>query len=196
MEDGSFYGRQFGQVLDPNIQEHIKKETLIEITELNNFKLEENYIILNQLNKFKIAKLTKIDILPELEPSKKKKFPKVAQYTFNDGTKDFVLNKHFNGKLDDWKDMGGELFTKYRIFHLIEQEDKVGLKKEVENLEKEVEKLLKEVEKLLKSKSIFDSNLTIVNEERPNIKINLKEKYLKYKAKYLQLKNQLNFKLF
>jgi len=81
MEDGSFYGRQFGQVLDPNsgqvldpnIQEHIKKETLIEITELNNFKLEENYIILNQSNKFKIAKLTKIDILPELEPSKKKK---------------------------------------------------------------------------------------------------------------------------
>ena len=49
------------------------------------------------------------------------------------------------------------------------------------------------VEKLLKSKSIFDSNLTIINEERPNIKINLKEKYLKYKAKYLQLKNQLNF---
>jgi hypothetical protein len=186
MEDGSFYGRQFGQVLDPNIQEHIKKETLIEITELNNFKIEENYIILNQSNKFKIAKLTKIDILPELEPSKKKKFPKVAQYTFNDGTKEFVLNKHFNGKLDDWKDMGGELFTKYRIFHLIEQEDKVSLKKEVSDLEKEVEKLLK-------SKSIFDSNLTIINEERPNIKINLKEKYLKYKAKYLQLKNQLDF---
>ena len=188
MEDGSFYGRQFGQVLDPNsgqvldpnIPEHTKKELLNEITELNNFKLEENYIILNQSNKFKIAKLTKIDILPELEPSKKKKFPKVAQYTFNDGTKDFVLNKHFNGKLDDWKDMGGELFTKYRTFHLIEQD-----KKEVVNLEKELEKLLK-------SKSIFDSNLTIINEERPNIKINLKEKYLKYKAKYLQLRNQLN----
>ena len=76
--------------------------------------------------------------------------------------------------------MGGELFTKYRTFHLIEQD-----KKEVVNLEKELEKLLK-------SKSIFDSNLTIINEERPNIKINLKEKYLKYKAKYLQLKNQLN----
>ena len=83
--------------------------------------------------------------------------------------------------------MGGELFTKYRTFHLIEQD-----KKEVVDLETKVINLEKEVEKLLKSKSIFDSNLTIVNEERPNIKINIKEKYLKYKAKYLQLKNQLN----
>jgi hypothetical protein len=184
MDDyGLVDGRVFGQPLSANI-----KQNIIEINELNilaNFKPEDTYLILNHSNQFKIAKISKVVELPVLEQGKKK-FPKIITFTFVDGSGiKFDLSKSFNGTLDDWKDMGGELFTKYRIFHLIEQEDKSSLK-EIENLEKEVEKLLK-------SKSIFDSNLTIINEERPNIKINLKEKYLKYKAKYLQLKNQLDF---
>ena len=189
MEDGSFYGRQFGQVLDPNAQQHTKKELLNEITQLNEFKLEENYVILNQENKFIIAKLTKIDILPESEPTKKKKFPKVAQYTFKDDTTNFVLNKHFNGSLENWVDMGGELFTTYRIFQLISQEDKSKEGITISSYPK-LEDLDKEIEKLIKNKTTLVSELKIINEDRPNIKI--KEKYLKYKAKYLQLKNQLN----
>ena len=58
MDDADFLRRQFGQPKDTNI-----RESLVEISELNNFKEEEAYVVLNNLNQFKIAKLTKFIIL-------------------------------------------------------------------------------------------------------------------------------------
>ena len=162
MDDADFLRRQFGQPKDTNI-----RESLVEIFELNNFKEEESYIILNNVNQFKMSKLTKIVIIPELTEGKKK-YPKVYQLNFNS---EFVLNKHFNGSIDEWKDLGGELFSKYRVFHIIHSD----------NIQDELSKLTKTVVK--------KEDFKIINEARPNIKF--REKYLKYKAKYISLKKSL-----
>lgn len=164
MEDSDFFGSQFGQPKDTNI-----KESITEITELYNLKEGETYIILNDINQFKIAKLRKVEILPELIEGKKK-FPKVAQFNFNSDT-DFILQKHFNGSFDDWKDMGGELFSKYRVFHLVNSENVVD-----------------DLSKIIKNK-VKEEDFKILNEPRPNLKF--KEKYLKYKSKYISLKKNI-----
>jgi len=176
MDDfGLVDGRLFGKPLSANIIQNI-----VEITELNNlanFKPEDTYFILNHSNQFKIAKISKVVELPVLEQGKKK-FPKMITFTFvEDNGFKFDLSKSFNGTLDDWRDMGGELFSTYRIYKLIN------------NLNyKDTTFLLDELSKVVRTKVTY-SEFKITNESRPNIKI--KEKYLKYKAKYLQLKKIL-----
>jgi hypothetical protein len=176
MDDyGLVDGRVFGQPLSANI-----KQNIVEINELNilaNFKPEDTYLILNHSNQFKIAKISKVVELPVLEQGKKK-FPKIITFTFVDGSGiNFDLSKSFNGTLDDWKDMGGELFSTYRIYKLIEN-----------SKSKDTDFLSDELSKVVRTK-VTNSEFKVTNEPRPNIKI--KEKYLKYKAKYLQLKKIL-----
>ena len=176
MDDyGLVDGRVFGQPLSANI-----KQNIVEINELNilaNFKPEDTYLILNHSNQFKIAKISKVVELPVLEQGKKK-FPKIITFTFVDGNGlKFDLSKSFNGTLDDWKDMGGELFSTYRIYKLIDNLNS-----------KDTAFLSDELSKVVRTK-VTNSEFKVTNEPRPNIKI--KEKYLKYKAKYLQLKKIL-----
>lgn len=165
MDDQDFYGRQFGQKIDSNI-----KESIVEIHELNNFKEDETYIILNHENEFKTAKLSKIVIIPESNTGKKK-YPKTAQFKFNQN--EFILNKYFNGNIDDWRDMGGELFSKYRIFRIINNDN-----------------IIENLSKLIKNKAIENKDFKIINEIIPNIKF--KDKYIKYKLKYTNLKKLYN----
>ena len=168
-------GRGFGKPLSANIMQNI-----VEITELNNlanFKPEDTYLILNHSNQFRIGKITNISELPVLEQGKKK-FPKMITFTFveDNGVK-FDLSKSFNGTLDNWKDMGGELFSTYRIYKLIDN-----------SKTKDTSFLTDELSKVVRDK-VTNNEFKITNEPRPNIKI--KEKYLKYKVKYLQLKKLL-----
>jgi len=122
-------------------------------------------------------KFTKFVEMPALEQGKKK-FPKMVTFTFvEDSGVKFDLTKSYNGTLDDWRDMGGELFSTYRIYKLIDN-----------SKEKDIAFLTEELSKVVRTK-VINSEFKITNEPRPNIKI--KEKYLKYKAKYLQLKKIL-----
>jgi hypothetical protein len=176
MDDiGLVDGRVFGQPISANI-----KQNIIEINELNilsNFKADDIYLILNHSNQFKIAKITNVAELPVLEQGKKK-FPKMITFTFvEDSGVKFDLTKSYNGTLDDWKDMGGELFSTYRIYKLIDN-----------SKSKDTAFLSDELSKVVRIK-VTNSEFKVINEPRPNIKI--KEKYLKYKAKYLQLKKLL-----
>jgi len=176
MDDfGLVDGRVFGQPLSANIMQNI-----VEITELNNlanFKPEDTYLIINHSNQFRIAKISKVFELPVLEQGKKK-FPKMITFTLveDNGVK-FDLSKSFNGTLDNWKDMGGELFSTYRIYKLIDN-----------SKSKDILFLTDELSKVVRNK-VTNNEFKITNEPRPNIKI--KEKYLKYKVKYLQLKKLL-----
>ena len=110
-------GRGFGKSISANI-----KMELIEINDLHVLaasNLEDTYLILNHSNQFRIAKFTKFVEMPALEQGKKK-FPKMVTFTFvEDSGVKFDLTKSFNGTLDDWRDMGGELFSTYRIYKLI-----------------------------------------------------------------------------
>ena len=168
-------GRGFGKSISANI-----KMELIEINDLHVLaasNLEDTYLILNHSNQFRIAKFTKFVEMPALEQGKKK-FPKMVTFTFvEDSGVKFDLTKSFNGTLDDWRDMGGELFSTYRIYKLIDN-----------SKEKDIAFLTEELSKVVRSK-VTNSEFKITNEPRPNIKV--KEKYLKYKAKYLQLKKFL-----
>ena len=157
-----FFGRQFGQEKDLN-----QRDSIVEITELYNFKEGENYLILNNTNQFMKVKLDKLNILPELTEGKKKYF-KVAQLNFVTEKGIFVLNKFFNGSLDNWTDMGGELFSKYRVFNINNSSN-----------------LVEDLSRLSKT-TVKEQEFKITNEPRGNMKF--KEKYLKYKAKYLSLK--------
>jgi len=168
-------GRGFGRSISANI-----KMEIIEINDLHvlaTSKLEDTYLILNHNNQFRIAKFTKFVEMPALEQGKKK-FPKMVTFTFvEDSGVKFDLTKSYNGTLDDWRDMGGELFSTYRIYKLIDN-----------SKEKDIAFLTEELSKVVRTK-VINSEFKITNEPRPNIKI--KEKYLKYKAKYLQLKKIL-----
>ena len=73
--------------------------------------------------------------------------------------------------------MGGELFSTYRIYKLIDN-----------SKTKDTSFLTDELSKVVRDK-VTNIEFKITNEPRPNIKI--KEKYLKYKVKYLQLKKLL-----
>ena len=168
-------GRGFGKQISANI-----KIELIEINDLNVLaasKPEDIYLILNHSNQFRIAKFTNFVEMPSLEQGKKK-FPKMITFTFveESGFK-FNLTKSYNGTLDDWRDMGGELFSTYRIYKLVDN-----------SKAKDNTFLTDELSKVVRTK-VTNSEFKIANEPRPNIKI--KEKYLKYKAKYLQLKKIL-----
>jgi len=175
MDDGLVDARVFGRPLDTNVYVNIIE--INDLHSLSHFKEEDTYLVLNHSNQFRIAKIINLAELPILEQGKKK-FPRMITFTFVDdsGIK-FELNKSFNGTIDNWTDMGGELFSTYRIYKLLDT-----------SKTKDIAFLTEQLSKLVRN-SVKISDFKITNEPRPNIKI--KEKYLKYKTKYLQLKKIL-----
>jgi len=163
--------------MDENVD--LANQELIEINDLNllkNFNLDDIYIILNFKNEYMIAKINKCTELSVLEPNKKTKYPKMISFNFTSEGTNFDLNKSYNGTLDDWTDMGGELFSVYRVYKLLNNKKS-----------NDIQFINTELSYFIRS-PVSNKQFEVKNQARPNIKI--KEKYLKYKAKYLQLKKQ------
>ena len=153
-------------------------QEFIEINDLNilkNFNVDDIYIILNHKNEYMIAKINKFTELPVSE-TKKTKLPKMISFNFTSEGTNFDLNKSYNGTLDDWTDMGGELFSVYRVYKLLNNKKS-----------NHIQFINTELSNFIRS-PVSNKQFVVKNESRPNIRI--KEKYLKYKAKYLQLKKQ------
>lgn len=168
---------------DAGLEFASKKEIKIlsEITDLTTLYsqyIDVQLIIVDLSLNYRVGVLTEKSITDGkiISETKKKitRQPQIAKFTFNHG--EFVLNKFFKGELDDMFntpiDDGGEIFSKYRLFKINDPS----------------KDLLPELQKILGPSVKYTPDMVITNDSSIITSDKFKEKYLKYKTKYLDLK--------
>lgn len=174
--------------MDDDFFSELKTETKVDVSQIEdlnllyNSELGTSFIILdNSKGDFLVAKLTKKELIPgNNDTVKKVKTPNIAQFTFTtdtlnkqeEGTPDntFILNKFYRGSIENWGDDGGEIFSTYIIFNIVDD------KKD------NIEYLTKTLSILTKNKTTFNKEMKIINLPIPKTKY--KNKYTIYPINY------------